>query len=105
MSTTQYTYATVKPHPLCRPASAAEPLIDPEALSAMRERSKNWPECRWAAAQCVVLGSPSAGHLKFIAVGPGRGVPCIEHPTLTHWSYYFVGWVNLATGDIQEEVP
>lgn len=112
MNTSTHIYATVTPHPLTIPSdvlSGKYPLIDPEALAAMRERSaspdERWPETRWAAAQNVELGHPGLGHLKFVAVGPGRTIQTVESPTLPHWRYYFVGWVNLATGTIQPEVP
>ena len=94
-----HVYATVPPHPR---VGTHEP--EPEALEQMRAKSKDWPDARWAACQCVDLGSVNCGHLKFIAVGPQRGVPAVTDVRLTHWSYYFVGWVNLDTGKIQETV-
>jgi hypothetical protein len=100
MNATTHVYTTIVPHP-----TMGDTSIDPEALAAMRQRSLDWPDCRWAAAQCVDLSSPNLGHLKFAAVGPGRGIPCVTAKCLFHWSYYFVGWVNLETGKIQPEVP
>lgn len=76
-----------------------------DALSTMRQRSQQWPNVRWAVAQCVDLGSPRIGNLRFVAVGPENDIKCITSPTLTHWSYYFSGWVDLETGQIVPEVP
>jgi hypothetical protein len=105
---TNYVYSTVAPHPLTVPQDVRNgevPLIDPEALETMRDKSKQWPDARWAACQNLDLSSSLVGHLKFVAVGPGRGVPRIDHPSVTHWAYYFVGWVNLDTGEIVPELP
>ena len=67
----------------------------------MRELARKWPDARFAAAQCVDLGSRQIGHLKFMAVGPSNTIQCIDQLRLTHWSYYFVGFVNLETGLIE----
>lgn len=108
-ATTPHCYATVAPHPLTVPSdvqSGKYPLIDPEALAVMRARSKDWPTARWSAHQNVNLSSADVGHLKFVAVGPdGRGISCLDRVFALHWSYAFVGWVNLESGTIVPEAP
>lgn len=106
MVTTPYTYTTVEPDAPTRPApQSEESLIDPPALVKMRELSAARPTIRWAAAQCVDLGSRNLGHLRFIAIGPDCETKQVTDKRLSHWSYYFVGWVNLETADIQPLVP
>lgn len=97
----QYIIPTIKPHPIIGEQEGPEE----QALAAMRQRSEQWPDAKWAAAQCVDMSSSNLGHMQFVAVGPDRTITCIDNPTLIHWSYYFVGWVNLDTGKIQNEVP
>ncbi len=105
-----YCYATVAPSRLMVPDDVKRgefPLIDAKALATMRERSARpgWEATRWAAVQNIDLGSPWLGNLKFVAVGPDRGVACITTAAPTHWAYYFVGWVDLATGNIVPDLP
>jgi hypothetical protein len=96
-----YTYSTIASHPL---AGDAKP--EPEALAQMRKKSRTeWPDCKWAAFQCVDLSSLNIGHLQFLAIGPGRGVSCVTQLKGPHWSYYFVGFVNLDTGLIESFTP
>lgn len=97
----QYIIPTITPHPIIGEKTGP----DEYALKVMRERTQDWPDTRWAAAQCVDMSSDRLGHMQFVAVGPERAITCIDNPTLIHWSYYFVGWVNLDTGKIQSEVP
>lgn len=101
-----HVYATVTPSKLTVPSdvlSGEYPLIDPEALVKMRAMSKEGTQ--WAAAQCVDLSSHNLGHLRFAAIGPNNTLKCVDDLKLTHWSYYFVGWVNFQTKNIQAEVP
>jgi hypothetical protein len=95
----QYVDPDIHPHPLMGNVE-----VEKEALAEMRERLTKWPRCKWAAAQCVDLGSRDVGHLKFYAVGPENTMQTINQKTIGHWSYYFVGWVNLETGKIVPEL-
>ena len=93
MQTTNHVYSTVAPTP-----AIGDCKIDPEALLTMRARTAEFPNARWAAFQCVDLGAWNIGHLKFCAVGPENTVKCVDRPCLLHWSYYFIGFVDLGTG-------
>ena len=63
---------------------------------------------KWAAYENHELGNPNAGHLKFLAVGRGctfKEAPkprLPDTPTDINWRYQFVGFVDLATGEIGE---
>lgn len=96
----QYVEPNIIPHPII-----GEVKVDPEALAEMRTRAEKWPRCKWAAAQCVDMGSRDIGQVKFYAVGPENTIRTINHSTLGHWSQYFIGWVDLETGKIVSEVP
>lgn len=100
MTTAGHVYATVKSHPL---TGDAKP--EPAALEDMRKRSVQWPSARWAASQCVDLGSPNIGRLRFFAVGPENTVNSVMQDRPLHWSEYFVGFVNLQTGLIEPYAP
>lgn len=90
----------------------SKPILDTdkpgdEALSTMRRFADATPGTRWAAYQNVELGHPGLGHLQFLAIGPG----CTFHEapkrmpdtkTAINWRYWFCGWVNLETGQIEE---
>jgi len=64
---------------------------------------------RWHAYENHELGNPNAGHLKFLAVGPGCTFKTAPKPRLPdtntdiNWRYQHVGVVDLATGEIREE--
>ena len=81
---------------------------EPEALEAMREGIKRYPNARYAVYQNNDLGHPDIGHLKFLAVGPENTLK--EAPqrlpdtrSEINWRYLFAGWVDLSTGEIVEE--
>ena len=98
-----YIYATIPSQPVSLP-DRSKP--EPEALKEMRRLSRDWPTCKWVAYQNVDLSSQFTGHLQFLAVGPGRGVPCVTHPGYpNNWRYRFVGFVNLETGLIESFTP
>lgn len=76
-----------------------------EALATMRERGGTW-----AAYECHALDSSEVGQLRFLAFGEGRTfaeaperMPDTQHGI--GWRYVLVGYVNLATGDIEQEKP
>lgn len=100
MNTAPYIYATVPSHPL---SGSTGP--EPEALAQIRKKLAEWPDAKFAAFQCADLGSRNIGHLEFLAVGPGRGIPVIDRATGRHWSYLFVGFVNPETGLIESFKP
>ena len=64
---------------------------------------------RWHAYENHELGNPNAGHLKFLAVGPGCTFKTAPKPRLPdtktdiNWRYQHVGVVDLATGEIRDE--
>lgn len=68
-------------------------------LEDMRGRMKKMPEAKWAAFQNHDLGHHDIGHLKFMAVGPGRTYGAVTQPM--DWRYRFVGFVNLDSGAIE----
>jgi hypothetical protein len=81
---------------------------EPEALGQMVGSPYNYEDTRWAAYQNKALDSASAGHLQFLAVGPKNTLKEApkQAPDTQHglgWKYQFVGWVNLETGDVQED--
>jgi len=83
-----------------------DPTMSGEALKEMQEKTAElWPDCKWAAAQCMDLGSRNVGDLRFFAVGPQNSVKEITSQTIGHWSYYWVGWVDLKTGKVVADVP
>ena len=84
------------------------PEIVNEALDAMRDAGLTLGRHRWAAYRNQDLGHPDLGHLQFLAVGPDCTFP--EPPKrlpdtqrAINWRYWFVGWVNLETGEIEPE--
>ncbi len=79
-----------------------------EALMDMQHKSGEDPSRRWAVYQNQDLGSPSLGALQFLAIGPNctyqeppKRLP--DTPRSINWRYWFVGWVDLHTGEIEEE--
>lgn len=66
---------------------------------------------RWAAYQNHDLGSRELGHLKFLAVGPRCTVKSApagrlpDTPREINWRYWFVGYVNLKTGEVEPPEP
>lgn len=79
---------------------------DEEALWEMINGEGNREGTRWAAYQNQDLGHPELGHLRFLAIGPHNTLQLAppRYPETPYfapsWRYVFVGWVNLATGDI-----
>jgi hypothetical protein len=81
----------------------AKPAFD--ALATMLSRGG-----RWAAYRNVEIGHRDLGHLKFLRVGEGctfqdppQRLP--DTPREINWRYLFVGFVNLATGEIEKVTP
>ena len=75
--------------------------VHPTPLAVMRERCGTW-----AAYQCMDLGSPNVGHLKFLQVGPTNTYkePPQHYPANSvsqGHMYLYVGMVNLETGAIE----
>jgi hypothetical protein len=83
----------------------ADLTIDPEALAQMKER---WREdTRWAAYENKALDSRTLGELRFLHVGKGCTFeqPPPRYPDTQHgtgWRHWFIGWVNLETGAIDQ---
>jgi hypothetical protein len=56
------------------------------------------------------MDSSGLGHLRFLATGPQNTIKEAPKPTLPdfhgeiNWRYQFVGWVNLETGKIEEDM-
>lgn len=64
----------------------------------------------WAAYRNSELGHRDLGHLKFLRVGEGcTFTEAPEHlpdtPTEINWRYMHVGYVDLETGLIVDEMP
>jgi len=84
---------------------------DPEILKILQQRVAEHPGTRWVAYQNHEIGHPELGHLQFLAVGPDCTFTEAPQPRLPdtrtkiNWRYYFVGWVNLETGAIEENKP
>lgn len=81
----------------------------PEALEQMKESPYNHDDTHWAAYQNAALDSSSMGHIQFLAVGPQNTFKekPKRYPDTQHglgWRYLFIGWVDLETGEIKEEV-
>lgn len=76
------------------------------ALETMREKTLEWgPDVRWAAYQNHELGHPELGHMKFLAVGPGRTYETApaklpDSATEINWRYIHVGYVDLESGKV-----
>jgi hypothetical protein len=81
----------------------------PEALEAMQESPYNYGDTRWAAFENHALDSSTCGELRFLAVGPQN--TCSEAPDRypdtqqlgVGWKFVHIGWVNLETGDIEND--
>jgi len=75
----------------------------------MREALKTYPEARWGCYQNKALDSANCGHLQFLAIGPTNTYksPPSKYPVDNQhgmgWRYLFTGWVNLETGEVEEE--
>jgi hypothetical protein len=86
----------------------AEERPDNDALEQMRAYSKGSPQTRWAAYQNMALDSHNCGHLQFLAIGPDNTfkTPPSRMPDTwagTGWKYLFIGWVDLASGEIKKD--
>jgi len=84
--------------------------VSEEARDMMRKSPYNFNDSRWAIYQNQALDSAACGHLRFLAVGPRNTyheppdrLP--DTPQEIGWKYGFVGWVDLETGEVQEELP
>ena len=95
-----HVYSLVKSHP-----PSGDLHIATSSLLQMRNRLEDFPNAKWAAAQCVDLSSSRLGQITFVAVGPENAIKCLTDTKLTHWSYYFIGFVNLKTGVIEPYAP
>jgi len=79
--------------------------VDSEALVRMRAQC---PGARWACYQNMAMDSATCGHLQFLAVGDGftfKQAPA-QYPDSSAgpgWKYRFVGWVNLANGEVEHD--
>lgn len=81
----------------------------PETLEILRQRTAEHPGMRWAAYQhrrpydMSPEQRDNLGHLQFVAVGPECKFKVAPErlPDTNNWRYLFVGWVNLATGEIE----
>jgi hypothetical protein len=79
--------------------------VHPDALASMKAQGA--PTTRWGAYQNMALDSSTCGHLQFLAIGPENTFkePPKRYPDTQFglgWKYLFVGWVNLETGDVEE---
>lgn len=100
-----YILPQVSPHP-CDLDKLNESFgVEPKTLEIIREKNKGYKDAKWACSRCVGMGSPNLGHLVFAPVGPDRSMPTVTTDRFYHWSYYFIGWLNLETGNIQKELP
>lgn len=91
------------------------PLEDHEnPLVQMRLKSTQggYAGCKWAAYQNVVLNSAALGHVIYLPFGVGctyendEALPAYA-PDGMHglgWRYRHVGYVNLETGEIEEDL-
>lgn len=73
---------------------------EPETLQQMQERGG-----QWAAYENHDLGSPSVGHLKFLAVGEGRTFETppesYPDPSVSQGHVYrYIGMVDMQTGEV-----
>lgn len=71
--------------------------VEVEALEKMRSQC---PGARWACYQNIALDSAYCGHLQFLAVGEGLTFKQAPAQYPQDWRYRFVGWVDLASGEV-----
>ena len=78
-------------------------------VEALEQMLAQCPGARWACYQNMALDSANCGHLQFLAVGKEQTFK--QAPTQypqdnkngMGWRYRFVGWVDLASGEVVKE--
>ncbi len=83
--------------------------VDPtNGIAACKRSPSNYQDTRWATYVNQDLGHRDCGRQVYVAIGPQNTWKKPENtapdgPWGLGWRYYFEGWLNLETGEVQKE--